>query len=36
MLDSTTPADCEIQFETDFGLMKSGAKNGIPYDIIEE
>ncbi|WP_396153518.1 hypothetical protein [Flavobacterium sp.] len=36
MLDSTTPADCELQFETDFGTMKSGAKNGTPYDIIEE
>lgn len=36
MLDSTTPADCEIQFETDFGIMNSGAKNGIPYDIIDE
>jgi hypothetical protein len=36
MLDSTIPADCEIEFETDFGIMKSGAKNGIPFDIIQE
>jgi len=36
MLDSVIPADCEIEFETDFGIMKSGAKNGIPYDKIEE
>jgi hypothetical protein len=36
MLDSTTPADCELQFETDFGTMKSGAKNETPYDVIEE
>lgn len=36
ILDTTTPADCEIQFETDFGLMRCGAKNGVPYDIIEE
>jgi len=37
MLDSVVPADCEIEFETDFGIMKSGAKNGIPYDkIVQE
>lgn len=36
MLDSVLPADCEIEFETDFGIMKSGAKNGIPYDQIDE
>lgn len=36
ILDTTTSADCEIQFETDFGLMRCGAKNGVPYDIIEE
>ena len=36
MLDSVVPADCEIKFETDFGTMKSGAKNGIPYDKTEE
>lgn len=33
MLDSTIPADCELKFKTDFGVLKSGAKNGIPYDI---
>jgi len=32
MLDSVIPADCEIEYETDFGMMKSGAKDGVPYD----
>lgn len=36
MLDSIIPADCEIEFETDYGMMKSGAKNGIPYDKTDE
>ena len=36
MLDQTEPADCEIEFNTDFGKMKSGAKDGIPYDRLEE
>lgn len=36
MLDSVIPVDCEIEFETDFGMMKSGAKDGIPYDKITE
>lgn len=36
ILDDTTLRDCEIEFETDFGLLKTGAKNGIPYDILIE
>jgi hypothetical protein len=31
LLQHTTPADCEIEFETDFGMYKTGAKNGIPF-----
>lgn len=36
LLDSIIPADCEIEFETDYGMMRSGAKNGIPYDKTDE
>jgi hypothetical protein len=32
LLESTKPADCEIEYETDFGLYRSGARNGIPFD----
>jgi hypothetical protein len=32
LLESTTPADCEIEYETDFGLYHSGARDGIPFD----
>jgi len=32
----TTPnADCEIEFETDFGVMKCGSEDGKPYNVIK-
>jgi hypothetical protein len=31
LLQSTKPADCEIEFETDFGIYRTGAKDGIPF-----
>lgn len=34
IIENTDPANCSIKFETDFGTMKSGAKNGVPYDSI--
>ncbi|SFT69010.1 hypothetical protein SAMN05216474_1831 [Lishizhenia tianjinensis] len=36
ILLKTQPADCQISFDTDFGILKSGAKDGIPYDTLEE
>ncbi len=37
LLQSTKPADCEIEFETDFGIYRTGAKDGIPFGkIVEE
>lgn len=35
-LSHVKPVDCEISFETDFGVTKVGAKDGIPYDIYEK
>ena len=32
LLEASTPADCDIEYETDFGLYHSGAKDGEPYD----
>ncbi len=32
LLSKTRPVDCQIEFETDFGLYRSGARNGIPFD----
>jgi hypothetical protein len=32
LLQATMPADCEIEYETDFGLYHSGARDGIPFD----
>ncbi len=32
LLENTVPADCEIQFETDFGIYRAGARNGIPFE----
>lgn len=32
LLQRTTPADCEIIYDTDYGTFVSGAKNGIPFD----
>jgi hypothetical protein len=32
LLEDTTPADCQIEYETDFGLYRSGARNGKPFD----
>jgi hypothetical protein len=31
LLQNTRPADCEIKFETDFGIYRTGAKDGIPF-----
>jgi hypothetical protein len=31
LLQNTKPADCEIEFETDFGIYRTGAKDGIPF-----
>ncbi|NVK27965.1 MAG: hypothetical protein HWE14_07970 [Flavobacteriia bacterium] len=36
MLDTVTPAYCEIQFDTDYGKMTCGAKDGVPYDRLDE
>jgi hypothetical protein len=32
LLEDTTPADCQIEYETDFGLYRSGARNRKPFD----
>ncbi len=32
MLDQTKPADCQIEYETDFGLYRSGSRHGEPFD----
>lgn len=34
LLQSTKPVDCEIEFETDYGTYRTGAKNGVPFDEI--
>ena len=31
LLQNTKPADCEIEFQTDFGIYRTGAKDGIPF-----
>ncbi len=31
LIQNTKPADCEIEFETDFGIYRTGAKDGIPF-----
>jgi hypothetical protein len=31
ILEQTPLADCEIEFETDFGIYKTGSKNGESY-----
>ena len=31
LLESTKPADCELEFENDFGKCKIGVKHGIPF-----
>jgi hypothetical protein len=31
LLQNTKPADCEIEFETDFGIYRTGAKDGVPF-----
>lgn len=33
LLESTTPADCEIEYDTDFGKVRAGAKNDQPFEI---
>lgn len=35
-LESTTPADCEIKYDTDYGKVRAGAKSGKPFEILEE
>lgn len=35
-LQHIVSADCEIKIETDYGILKAGSKNGIPYDNYEE
>jgi|SRR6478672_4697016 len=35
-LEHIANADCEIKIETDYGILRTGAKNGIPYDDYEE
>jgi hypothetical protein len=32
LLDSTTPVDGEIEFDTDFGIYRIGARNEIPFE----
>jgi len=32
LLDHAKPADCQIEYETDFGLFRSGSRNGKPFD----
>ena len=34
LLKESNYVDCELIFHTDYGKMKVGCKNGIPYDII--
>ena len=38
LLKKTIPADCEIEFPTDYGVYRTGAHNGMPFGktIIEE
>jgi hypothetical protein len=31
LLQNTAPADCELEFKTDFGLYKTGAIDGVPF-----
>jgi hypothetical protein len=31
-IDATPPADCSIEYDTDFGRMRSGARGGEPFD----
>jgi hypothetical protein len=33
LLAKTTPADCDMLYDTDYGPVRSGAKNGIPFDV---
>lgn len=33
ILSSSVPVDCKIEYDTDFGRVKSGAKNGKPFDL---
>jgi hypothetical protein len=32
LLALTQPVDCEVEYETDFGLYESGCKGGVPFD----
>lgn len=31
LLSETILADCEVEFETDFGIYRTGARDGIPF-----
>jgi hypothetical protein len=35
-LESAPPADCEVEFETDFGWLRIGIRNGLPFEESEE
>jgi hypothetical protein len=32
LLEDTIPANCEIQYDTDFGVHRAGAMDGIPFE----
>jgi hypothetical protein len=32
LLGQTKPADCEIEFQSDFGILRFGARDGVPYE----
>jgi hypothetical protein len=32
LLETAVPTDCEVEFETDFGLYRVGARNGAPFE----
>jgi hypothetical protein len=31
LLEKTPHADCEIEFETDFGVYRTGSRDGVPF-----
>jgi hypothetical protein len=32
LIDQTPLTDCEIEFETDFGMYRAGARNGVAFE----
>ena len=36
LLESTKPADCDIEYDTDFGKVRAGAKGGEPFEVSVE